>query len=82
MKKIAGQKILAVRLMNAEESKYEGWEDHPAEKNTIVLILQNGLKLYAARDPEGNGPGELFGRDGLMGFTISKKEFGHDPKKS
>jgi len=81
MRKIALQKIVAVRLMNAEEAEFEGWGDQPRSIRPIVLVLANGIKLYASRDPEGNGPGELFGIDGMLSFTVTSKEYGHDPKK-
>ena len=77
MKKIAGQKIIAVRLMNSAEAKREGWNEESRRYLPIVLILENGLKLYPSRDSEGNGPGELFGTDGKMAFTVTSKEFGY-----
>ncbi len=53
---VKGQKIVAVRPMVKDEMIAEGW-DEPA----LVLMLENGTILYASRDPEGNGPGALFG---------------------
>lgn len=73
MKKIAGQEIITVRLMNSTEAKAEGWGGESKWNLPIVLILKNGLKLYASRDPEGNGPGALFGMDGKTAFTVSLK---------
>jgi len=77
MKKIAGQKIIAVRLMNSNEAKREGWGGESRWEMPIVLILENGLKLYPSRDSEGNGPGALFGIDGKMAFTVTSKEYGN-----
>lgn len=36
-----------------------------------VIVLSDGTKLFPSRDPEGNGPGEMFGTssDGFK-FTL------------
>jgi hypothetical protein len=59
---IEGQRIVAVREMTDEELEREGWHTH-AGQSTVVLELESGVKLYPAADPEGNGPGALFGID-------------------
>jgi len=55
---LEGQKIKHVRPSTREEEKEEYW-DSPF----TVIELENGSKIYASRDSEGNGPGELFGCD-------------------
>lgn len=66
MSEMVGARIVEVRPMTPEEIESEGWDD-PA----TVLVLDSGQKLYASQDPEGNGPGALFGTDELgEGFTL------------
>jgi len=58
MEGVVNQKIIAVRKMTKGEMEREGW-DFPA----MVLVLDNGIKLYPSMDDEGNGSGALFGVD-------------------
>jgi len=53
---IEGNTVASIRLQTKKEMEAEGW-DQPA----TVLIFDNGMKLYASRDEEGNGAGALFG---------------------
>lgn len=62
MSDLAHRTIQDVRPMTPEELEAEGWSA-AAWECPIVLVLDDGTKLYAARDPEGNGPGALFGAD-------------------
>ena len=57
MSALIGRKIIDVRPLSPEEMAREGWKDEPP----IVLVLDKGELLYPSRDPEGNGPGALFG---------------------
>lgn len=57
---ILGQKIAAVRPMTKTELESEGWED--VQGCATAIVLENGVKLYASQDPEGNGPGCVFGK--------------------
>jgi len=59
---LAGKKITAVRAMSKQELAAEGWNANRHGPVT-VLELDDGSKLYAAKDPEGNGPGALFMMD-------------------
>ena len=64
MSDIIGKRIVAVRQMTDEELSKEYWLDEmPPLREATVLVLENGLKVYASRDEEGNGPGALFGTD-------------------
>jgi len=69
MRPLVGRTIKAVRPMTRQELAAEGWgpERHPP----AVLELDDGTRLYASRDPEGNGPGCLFGRDEHAHFVLS-----------
>ena len=58
---IVGQRISKIRLMTDAELEVEGWEDAPSYHRPVVLVLENGDRLYASQDAEGNGPGALFG---------------------
>lgn len=57
---VIGQTVKKVRWMTEEETEAEGWGDIRGEQ-AVVIELGNGVKLYPSRDPEGNGPGALFG---------------------
>jgi len=56
------RRIVEIRYMSDFHMAQEMWSG-PAP---IILVLDDGTKIYPARDPEGNGPGALFGvkRDG------------------
>ena len=57
---LVGRKIVGVRTLTAQEMAEEGWgDDDPA----LALVLDDGELIYPSRDPEGNGPGVLFGVD-------------------
>lgn len=49
-----------VRWLTEDEASNEGWDDI-RWNNTAVLEFNDGSKIYASCDPEGNGPGSLFG---------------------
>lgn len=49
-----------VRWLTQKEADEEGWDDI-TWNNTAVLEFSDGSKIYASCDPEGNGPGSLFG---------------------
>jgi hypothetical protein len=53
--------IKEVRLMTKEEAEEEGWD---FEYQTIppVIVLADDTIIYPSADPEGNGPGMLFGK--------------------
>ena len=55
-----GLVVKEVRMMNDSELEEEGWEngwgDYP-----VVIVFNDGSKIYASQDPEGNGPGCIFG---------------------
>ena len=55
---IEGSKIVKVRNMTNREAIAEGWSLR--HNGCRVLELDNGIKLYASQDYEGNGPGALF----------------------
>ena len=60
---LVGQKIVAIRKLTKKELKDEGWEVGRFGL-PLVIVLEDGSKLYASQDEEGNGPGVLFGRLG------------------
>ena len=55
---IEGSKIVKIREMSKKEADAEGWSLR--NNGCRVLELNNGIKLYASQDYEGNGPGALF----------------------
>ncbi len=55
-----GRTIRMIRELTPAEKVREGWsQGEPCE----CVELDDGTILYASRDAEGNGPGELFGID-------------------
>jgi len=56
--KIIGQTVKDIRLMNSKESGEQMWDDR--DRN-IVIVLSNGIRLFASCDEEGNGAGCIFG---------------------
>ena len=60
-KNIVGQTIKEIRLATTAELEREGWEEW--HTIPVVIELDNGVTLMASRDPEGNGPGEMFFND-------------------
>lgn len=65
--KIEGQEIVEVRKMYNSEMIEEGW--NTGGSNPVVLILENGVKIFPSQDYEGNGPGCMFG-NGEAGTKI------------
>ena len=55
-----GRKIVNIREMTPTEIEKEGWGFY-RYINTAVMELDDGNIIYASADPEGNGPGCLFG---------------------
>jgi hypothetical protein len=55
---LEGAKIVNVREMTKKEADAEDWSLR--SNGCRVLVLSNGVKLYASQDYEGNGPGALF----------------------
>lgn len=58
-----GRKIAGVRWMTTAESESEGWCDGHYDR-AVVVVLDDGSLLYASCDPEGNGPGCMYGKTG------------------
>jgi hypothetical protein len=56
-----GLTVTEVRRMTEEEQAREGWDR--SRHDPVVLVMEDGTTVYAARDPEGNGPGAMFGTD-------------------
>ena len=61
MNDLEGRKIVKIREMTKKEANNEGWD--LSHDGCRVLELDDGIKLYASRDYEGNGPGALFFTD-------------------
>jgi hypothetical protein len=60
---VIGQAVKEIRPMTEAEAEAEGWEFNRRHGAPTVIVLANGTLIYASRDDEGNGPGQLFGRD-------------------
>lgn len=57
---LAGLKIVEVRGLTASEMTDEGWPR--GSEPTAAIVLSDGTVLFASRDSEGNGPGQIFGK--------------------
>jgi hypothetical protein len=69
---IIGKRIKEIRKMTLAEAKAEGWE---AEYTMVpVIVLEDGTKLYASSDEEGNQAGALFGKKGKTSFYVMPAE--------
>jgi hypothetical protein len=66
---LVGHTIAEVRRMTSAEMKNEDWGNGGRHGAPVTLVLDDGTKLYPSRDPEGNGPGAMFGTD-AQGQTI------------
>lgn len=53
-----GQVLKEVRAATQVELDGVGWDEFDS---LTVLVFESGLKIYPSRDPEGNGPGMMFG---------------------
>ncbi len=56
---LVGRTIVDVRPMTAAELGAENWTSG-RHRPPVVLVLDDGTKVYPSRDEEGNGPGCLF----------------------
>ena len=65
---LEGAKIVNIREMTKKEADAEAWDLR--HDGCRVLVLDNGIKLYASRDYEGNGPGALFFTDKGSHYAI------------
>ena len=65
---LEGSKIVKIREMTKKEANAEYWD--LSRNGCRVLELDNGIKLYASQDYEGNGPGALFFTDKGKCFAI------------
>lgn len=69
---IVNSTIVKVRAMTKKEAETEYWEGHVGR--TIVIELDNGMILYASSDPEGNGPGCMYGSYEGDGFYVMEEK--------
>lgn len=56
-------RIVDIRPMNGEEEAKLGWDFrlvHNDADAAVVIVLDNGVRLVASSDEEGNRPGALF----------------------
>lgn len=59
MKDFIGQRITKIRHFTEQELDDEGWDtDHNGAGS--VIELENGARIYASSDDEGNSQGTLF----------------------
>lgn len=65
---IIGKKIIDIRPMTEKEIEEQYWQ-HDSE-NAFAIVLENGTVLFPSRDYEGNGPGVMFGYNGINHFAI------------
>jgi hypothetical protein len=74
-KPLVGQKIKAVRAMTTKEMEKQHWAQDNLEMPPVVVVLEDGTKLFPAMDSEGNGHGCLFGQTkGGRDFYVTPEE--------
>jgi hypothetical protein len=54
--RLLNRRIVEVRYLNLNECQRLMWD-----RTSVVLVLDNGTTVYAARDAEGNDAGALHG---------------------
>ena len=54
--RLLNRRIVEVRYLNPDECRRLMWD-----RTSVVVVLDNGTKVYAARDAEGNDAGALHG---------------------
>jgi hypothetical protein len=64
---LVGKKVVAVRGMTSTEMRKEGWD---TTERATVIEFDDGTKIFASQDEEGNGPGTLFGVKGREQFRL------------
>jgi hypothetical protein len=73
-----GETLTDVRPMTDAEMRREGWYSN-GHWPPVALVFSCGTVMYPSRDPEGNGPGELFGVD-PAGTTFAVREVKDNPE--
>jgi hypothetical protein len=64
--RLLNRRIVEVRYLNPDECRRLMWD-----RTSIVLVLDDGTTVYAARDAEGNDAGSLHGVAGSgEGFVL------------
>ena len=63
MDELLGQKLCTIQPMTKELAE-EFWPGASRGfEGNVVLVFENGIKLVASQDAEGNGPGCMFCKD-------------------
>jgi hypothetical protein len=60
---MTGRFLTDIRPMTDEELQEENWTVPAGHSPPTVLEFADGTVLFPSQDPEGNGPGSMFGRD-------------------
>ena len=68
---LQGRTIVAARYMNDEEMQDQYWDRRP-----VVMVLDDGTKVFPAMDDEGNDAGALFGIAGSETLLGAGSPFG------
>jgi len=72
---LVGQKIAAIRTITPAELAGQGWDVSRCEMAPLVIVTEDGTKLFASRDSDGNGPGYLVGETKRgKGFYVGAEE--------
>lgn len=65
-----GLTVKNVRPMDPVEMRKEGWEEYGRINSSQVLVFQDGTKIFASKDFEGNGPGRIYLIQANRLFTV------------
>jgi hypothetical protein len=61
-RRLTGLTVTGVRNLNQRELDKLGWEPRRGAM-LAAIVFNDGTIVFASMDPEGNGPGCLFGQD-------------------
>jgi hypothetical protein len=61
--------VTEVRPMTLDECEAESWHCAPSVRPPVI-VFDDDTKIYPTADPEGNGPGALFGVDSNGDFIV------------
>jgi len=69
MDSLIGKKLVSIQPLTRPMAEQFGFDPWGCE-SAVVLVFEDGTILVPSRDPEGNGPGCIFGRKGSEHFML------------
>lgn len=66
---LVGKTLKGIEPMSKAELKYMGWFVAP-KLAPPVLVFEGGVRVFASRDSEGNGPGVLMAKEKDQSYFV------------